>query len=97
MSTDHIHVWGKFGCYCGAQKCESFGYSNGELIGSFPLAGRIYFCNKPATHGKLCHFHSIAEFYLRSQSTISIAAVNREMETGEPAVAYTRAAFERDR
>lgn len=22
MSDTHMHIWGPFGCYCGAQRCE---------------------------------------------------------------------------
>jgi hypothetical protein len=99
--NDHSHVWAKTGCYCGATCCEYFGYSDGTNIarasGLLPTGGRFYFCDKPAVDGKHCQFHIIAERYLQSQGSISIAAITREMETGEAAVPYTRQEFEEGR
>jgi hypothetical protein len=99
--TEHKHVWAKSGCYCGATRCESFGYSDGEYIakgsGLLHHGGRLYFCDEPAIDGKHCQFHAIAERYLWSQGSIAIAAITREMETGEAAVPYTRQEFEEGR
>jgi hypothetical protein len=100
--TDHFHVWAKSGCYCGAQRCEAFGYSDGKYIavgaGLLPTgSGRHYFCDQPATNGDYCEFHSIAERYFRSTGAVSIAAINEEIQTGEPAIAYPRHEFEEGR
>lgn len=82
--SEHKHVWAKTGCYCGARCCESFGYSDGTTIAKGPgmlsTGGRIYFCDQPAVDGNLCQFHAIAERYLLTGRTITIAHVNMEIE-----------------
>jgi hypothetical protein len=95
---DHRHIWATTGCYCGAGCCTSHGYTDGESITHSRVNlrnfYRFYQCDQPAIEGTYCQFHMIAERYLRSAGIISIAAIHREIETGEPAVAYTRQEFE---
>lgn len=98
---DHQHVWARTGCYCGAICCAYSGYSDGVSIAKFsgglPNGGRLYFCDQPATDGDHCRFHTIARRYFHSRGSVEIAAIKREMETGEADVSYTRQEFEEGR
>lgn len=55
--SDHKHVWGPLGCWCGAEQCALFGFVDVEsgLFSHFGGTGfRLFFCQNIANpaHGE---------------------------------------------
>jgi hypothetical protein len=93
MSEEHRHIWGQFGCYCGAQRCLWSGFyvmksrdGDTQILSEkerAPYFSSLRFCNDAAdtNTGSICRFHAAAEKLLAELGTpyVTIDQVKAEM------------------